>query len=186
VNVFVLTMDELGALVGPRSASNADLVAASYDRHHRELFGFALRASRDRETAEDLVQEAFIRLMVEVDAGRAPENARAWLYRVVANLAVSGGRRASVARRQLGALAVGEPEAGPESAYLDHERTCHLEEVLGELGADARTALLMAAGGFTGVEIAQAIGRSANATRTMMCRARLQLRERLGSVASAS
>jgi DNA-directed RNA polymerase specialized sigma24 family protein len=37
----------------------------------------------------------------------------------------------------------------------------------------------MAANGFNGLEIAEAIGRSANATRSLMCRARLQLRERL-------
>ena len=56
--------------------------------------------------------------------------------------------------------------------------------MLGELGADARTALLMAANGFNGLEIADAIGRSPNATRTLMCRSRLQLRARLTSLAA--
>ncbi len=37
----------------------------------------------------------------------------------------------------------------------------------------------MAANGFNGMEIAEAIGRSGNATRTLMCRSRLQLRQRL-------
>lgn len=179
-------MDDLGGLVAPRAMPTSDLVALSYDKHNRELFGFALRASRDVETAEDLVHEAFIRLIVEMDAGRTPDNIRAWLFRVVANLAVSGGRRLTVAKRQLGALVTVETVAGPEPAYLDAERNSDLDAILGELGADARTALLMAASGFNGMEIADAIGRSANATRTLMCRARLQLRERLGSMASMS
>jgi len=167
------------ALTKPRSA---DVVAASYDAHHRELYAFARRACRDPEAAEDLMQEAFVRLIVEVEAERTPHNVRAWLYRVVANLAVSRARRAAVAQHQLGELLSRESEVGPEPAFLDHERRSDLETVLGELGADARTALLMAANGFNGIEIAEAIGRSGNATRTLMCRARLRLRERLATM----
>ena len=69
----------------------------------------------------------------------------------------------------------------PSQPTLDHERQADLDVVLGELEEDARTALLMAASGFNGMEIAEAIGRSGNATRTLMCRARLQLRHRLVS-----
>jgi DNA-directed RNA polymerase specialized sigma24 family protein len=42
-----------------------------------------------------------------------------------------------------------------------------------------RTALLMAAQGVSGIEIADYLGRSPAATRTMMCRARLRLRAEL-------
>ena len=50
---------------------------------------------------------------------------------------------------------------------------------LGELEGDARTALLMAASGFNGMEVAEAIGRTGTATRSLMCRTRLQLRDHL-------
>jgi RNA polymerase sigma factor (sigma-70 family) len=186
---MTLPMDEFGvrspATVRPEPRS-ADSVGPIYDAHQRELFTFALRACRDREAAEDLVHESFVRLMVELEAGRMPIHVRAWLYRVTANLVVSRGRRATVAQRQLGALAVGEDDRGPEPAYLVQEQRSDLETVLGELGEDARTALLMAANGFNGLEIADAIGRSPNATRTLMCRSRLQLRERLTSMAAES
>ena len=55
-----------------------------------------------------------MRLMIEVDAGRMPTNVRAWLYRVIANLAVSRGRRATVARRGLRAVAERDDDQGPE------------------------------------------------------------------------
>jgi len=55
---------------------------------------------------------------------------------------------------------------------IDHERAR-------ELAPDARVALLLAAQGFSGREIAETIGRSEIATRTLMCRARLDLRRRL-------
>ena len=118
---------------------------------------------------------------MEVDAGRAPANIRAWLFRVIANLAVSGGRRASVARNRLDALVRNGSEPGPEPAYLDREQHSMLDDALAELDLDARTALVMAANGFKGIEIAEAIGRSGTATRTFMCRSRLQLRQRLGT-----
>jgi RNA polymerase sigma-70 factor (ECF subfamily) len=179
-----VTMDDLTALAAIGAApttTGTERVAAAYDAHQRELFSFALRASRDREVAEDLVHDAFIRLIVEIEAGREPDNVRAWLYRVVANLNVSRTRRAAVAHKQAGELVERGVDVGPEPLVLEHERRSDLEAALAELGDDARTALLMAANGFSGLEIADAIGRTGLATRSMMCRARLHLRERLGT-----
>jgi RNA polymerase sigma factor (sigma-70 family) len=186
MNVPVLAMGDFETTVAPPVARSAaptvEIVAAIYDTHQRELFTFAVRACRDHEAAEDFVHEAFVRLIAEVDADRTPRHPRAWLYRVVANLIVSRVRHASVAERH--ATPTGGEDAGPEPAYLERERQAHLDVVLGELDEDARTALLMAASGFNGMEIAEAIGRSGNATRTLMCRTRLQLRHRLESYGS--
>ncbi|MFL5674689.1 MAG: RNA polymerase sigma factor [Chloroflexota bacterium] len=173
------------AIVMPRPRT-ATLVTAAYDAHQRELYSFALRTTGEPAMAEDLLQEAFTRLIVEMEAGRTPTNVRAWLYRVIANLVASGGRRATVARRHVGALAGDDITAGPEPAYLDSERRSDLETALGELDEAERIALVMAANGFKGIEIAEAIGRSGNATRTMMCRSRVHLRERLTSMGSSS
>jgi len=148
-----LIMDDYAAPARPivfPYANGRDVVAATYDTHQRELFSLALRSSRDPAIAEEVVQEAFIRLIVEIGAGRSPDNMRAWLYRVIANLVVSGGRSAAVARRQLGALVKTDVDEGPEPAYLVQERQTDLEKVLAELDVDARTALVMAASGFKG------------------------------------
>jgi RNA polymerase sigma-70 factor (ECF subfamily) len=183
MDALVLSMGDVDSLIA-RSASAgqpvADLIGSIYDGHQRELFTFALRACRDPEAAEDLVHEAFVRLIVEVEASRTPHNARAWLYRVVANLLLSRARHATVADRQRGAAPIGDDE-GPESAYMTHERHEAVDVALAELDQDARTALLMAANGFNGIEIAEAIGRSSNATRVLMFRTRLELRNRLES-----
>jgi RNA polymerase sigma factor (sigma-70 family) len=162
---------------------SGDFIASIYDGHQRELYTFALRACGDRDAAEDLVHEAFLRLIVEIEANRVPDNVRAWLYRVTANLVSTRGRRATVARKWLGFFASSDTVAGPEPVFLDAERRSDLEAVLAELAPDARTALLLAAHGFSGQDIAVAIGRSDSATRTLMCRTRLRLRERLESMA---
>ena len=56
-------------------------------------------STRDIEIAEDLTQEAFIRLVTEARAGRMPRKPEAWLHRVGYNLAMTHARKASTMRR---------------------------------------------------------------------------------------
>jgi RNA polymerase sigma-70 factor (ECF subfamily) len=169
---------------GVHRAEQADeAVVAAWTDHHAEIFAFLVRTTRDAETAEDLLQEAFLRLTTEIRGGRAPDNTRAWLYRVAANLAVSRGRRLSAAFR--GIVRIRSTAASltstftPETSYLQRESRAGLLAALANLRPDARAALLLSAEGFTGSEIAAAIGRSDAATRTLLCRTRVQVRQRL-------
>ena len=66
---------------------------ALYDAHHRELANFVRAIERDPQAAEDIVSETFVRLIDAVRRGRTPDQPRAWLHRVAANLVVDGGRR---------------------------------------------------------------------------------------------
>ena len=171
---------------GPRRAATTDaLLVDAWAAYHEELYAFLVRTTRDPDVAEDLLQEAFVRLTRELGSGPGPENLRAWLYRVATNLAISRGRRIATAVRglvRLGARSdTGRTIDGPESVYLRHETQATLMRALDTLAPDARAALLLASQGFTGAEIAATIGRSDIATRTLLCRARLRLRERLGS-----
>jgi RNA polymerase sigma-70 factor (ECF subfamily) len=161
-----------------RSAAAAE---DAYAAHQREIHSFLTHCVRDRSIAEDLTQEAFLRLCREIREGRAPRNTRAWLYRVAANLAVSRGRRLGVARRWIEGVRPEEALAeSPERLVVHRERTRQVGVALGALSRDAQVALLMAANGFSGHEIASALGRSDVACRTMLCRARLRLRTELG------
>src|SRR2546427_1836347 len=56
------------------------------------LLGYALRLTGELSVAEDLVQEAFMKLHVRFDEVREP---RRWLYRTVYNLALNHRRDAS-------------------------------------------------------------------------------------------
>ncbi len=164
---------------GPADRQARDLTTRTYEQHHAELYRAAMRACRNPETAEDLVQEAFLRLVREIAADRTPDNVRAWLHRVIANLAVSLGRRAATGQRFADVLAHHEQPVTPEAIVMDLERRSELASALRVLPGEARTALVLAATGFSGAEIAAAIGRSDCATRALMCRARLKLRDRL-------
>jgi RNA polymerase sigma-70 factor (ECF subfamily) len=56
------------------------------------LLGYALRLTGDREVAEDVVQEAFMKLHAQFEQVQAP---RRWLYRTVHNLALNQRRQAA-------------------------------------------------------------------------------------------
>ncbi len=160
-------------------AAVVDIVAAAYDTFERALYAFALGITHSGTAAEDLVQESFLRLVREVQAGRTPDNIRAWLYRVCANLATSRGRRATIATRYLPFLASREVSETPETRHLRHELGAELTAAMAALSPDERTGLLLSAGGFHGAEIAEMIGRTHAATRTMLSRARTKVQVQL-------
>lgn len=154
----------------------------AYERHAAEINGFLVRTVRDSEAAADLLADTFTRLLLEERAGRWPDQPRAWLYRVASNLAMSRGRRLQVALRVdrvLQARYGDRVSDSPDLEVLRRERRGDLDRALALLGADARAALLLAAQGFDGATIAGMIGRSEAATRTLMCRARLRMRDEL-------
>ncbi len=170
--------DAQPALERLRRGAHPDELAltALYEVHRAELLAFLLRMTRDREAAEDLLQETFIRLIKEVRAGRLPDTVRPWLYRVAANAAISRSRHGAVWNRLLPRLVDRREPVRPESELLRAERETELHTALAELPPDGRAALLLAAQGFDGHEIAATIGRTEGATRTLLCRSRVRLR----------
>jgi len=156
------------------------LVSNAFEQFQREVFGFALHATRDGDVAADVTQETFLRLFTQIQAHGVPPNTRAWLIRVASNLVITGHRRRSVADRWQRWVARDEIAADtPEGTYLRRERDQRVHAALGTVHPDARVALLLSANGFSGREIAAAIGRTELATRTLLCRAKAELRDRL-------
>ena len=152
------------------------IVGTAYRTHSGSLQRYLTSLTRDPSTGEDLTQDAFERLMREVRAGRVPDDIGGWLHRVGHNLAMSRGRRLSVADRHRSELVVSDWAPSPESLALAGEDQQAVGAVLEDLGVVDRRALILAAHGYHGAEIARSIGRSEVATRTLLCRARAKVR----------
>ena len=165
-----------------RPSTDVGYVSNAYEAWAPELRRYATARIHDPAAAEDFVQEAFVRLAIEARSSRTPTNPKAWLYRVVLNLVISGSRRAEVARRWSPELATDAVLADlAEAVILASERNHALVAALQILGATSRASLLLAAQGYTGREIAALLGRSEAATRTITCRARKVVRRELTS-----
>ena len=157
------------------------VVEEAFDTHGPALKAFAIAASHDVDAADDLVQETFLRFVRQLRSEGMPDNVGGWLHRVCANLVISRGRRETVAARKKVFLLDASMGASAEDHVIRSDETARLRDALATLPVDARTALLMAASGFSANEIGEAIGRSANATSTYICRARVRLREVLAA-----
>jgi RNA polymerase sigma factor (sigma-70 family) len=159
--------------------ADAVLIEDAYEAHLGPVTRRLTAITRNPAVAEDLAHEAFLRLTREVDAGRTPDDIHAWLQRVATNLAMSRGRHLGVADRRSAELPVPEPDGHPEVEAIKAELREALVAALDELPATDRRALLLAAQGYRGPEIAALIERTPAATRTLLCRARAKLRERM-------
>jgi RNA polymerase sigma-70 factor (sigma-E family) len=84
-----------------------------YDGHYAELVRVAVLLVRDRETAEDVVQDAFVQLCRRWDRLDDPGNAVGYLRTSVLNGARSALRRRGVARRHAAAEAERRPGSSP-------------------------------------------------------------------------
>jgi len=110
------------------------------------LLCYALRLLKDREMAEDMVQEAFLRLQGQGDTVREP---RRWLYRTVHNLALNQLRSAA----RVVPLAPDTPGAAPadddpvDVQPLPDEQLARWEGIglvrLGLQGLDPRSRLVV-------------------------------------------
>ena len=156
-----------------------ELLEAIFRAHAAPLRGRLLRSTRDPAVADDLVSESFIRLAAAIRAGRAPLDPPAWLHRVAMNLVVSRARRNTVASRALPGLLDRDVAPSPEDEVVGRERDEAVRAALATLGGPDRTIVVMAARGYRPEEIAGIIGKSGQATRTRLCRARSRLRSRL-------
>jgi RNA polymerase sigma-70 factor, ECF subfamily len=179
-------LDRIDALTAPRgrvigrATDHVErLVLDAYDANQHDLYRFARASVRDPDAAEDIVADAYLRLVGECRRNRVPDDVRGWLFRVAANLVVSRSRRRAVAFRFLPRLARHDTAEAADAPALRAERDRDLLAALDTLPADHRVALLLAAAGYNGHEIAAAIGRSESAVRTLLSRSRVRLRERL-------
>lgn len=90
------------------------------ERFYRELLNFLHRQVDDRDTAADLAQESYVRVLAAQHAGQPVLDGRALLYRTARNLVIDQHRRAQV-RRHESLDTVVEPEHPPAPRHLQPE-----------------------------------------------------------------
>ena len=77
-------------------------------RYERPVFSLIFRMVRDRETAEDLAQDTFIKVLNHVDRYRPEFKLSSWLFKIANNVAIDHLRR-----RQIETISIdGSPHAG--------------------------------------------------------------------------
>jgi RNA polymerase sigma-70 factor (ECF subfamily) len=111
--------------------------------------------------AEEITQEAFLRLLRHLQSGRAVDHVRPWIFRVAHNLAVDTqkGRKYESSLDAEGWEACyqarEDPDPNPEMRVLQQESFKQLETALSQLSSQQRQCLILRAQGFRYEEIAK-------------------------------
>src|SRR3990172_3855539 len=125
-------------------------VASAYAAHATSVTRYLTGLTRDPAVAEDLAHETFIRLIGEVDGGRAPTNVGGWLIRVAANLAARRGRHLAVATRRGPEIGNREREVTLEDVVCEMERASAVHAALAKVRDSDRQIVMLAAAGLDG------------------------------------
>jgi RNA polymerase sigma-70 factor (ECF subfamily) len=171
------------------AARDTAALAELYDRHGRLLFGLVLRVIGDRAEAEEILQEAFVRVWTRAETYDAQMGGPlSWLVRVARNCAIDRLRARRV-RADIGAPAVDRAVAEelpatsiqtPEAAVLDAEKWRTLTDALGGLPVEQRQ-LIEAAffEGYTHSELARRFGLPLGTVKTRIRAGMIAMRQRL-------
>ncbi len=132
----------------------------------REYFGyvsyfktFLKGRGKTREDAEDLIQEAFLRLESYCRQGNTVENAEAFLMRTVLNLSISEHRhehRYLEGKTSLDCEPLCDPAPTPDEVFSAEQRLNQIQSILDRLGPRTREVFFLhRLGGFSYAEIAK-------------------------------
>jgi RNA polymerase sigma-70 factor (ECF subfamily) len=149
---------------------------AFFRAHERAIFSYLYRMTGDEQAAYDLSQETFVRAWQRYDRLSGYEQPLAWLFRVATNLALNHQRdRASPVRAALSLDADLDP-AGSDPSWRFAERDAIREALLAMAPRQRAALALREVYGFSGEEVAAALGISHAAAKMLLSRAREQFR----------
>lgn len=151
-----------------------------YEIHRRDVFRYVLTLRIQPSVAQDITQEAFLRLYLELQKGGSVQNHRAWLYTVAYRMAVDQHRQSEV-KEDLSTIQeiVSCPYPDPEQQTLEAERSTRLHKALMDLSPQQMNCLNLRAEGFQYREIGEIVGISTSTVAEFLRRAIVKLRRAL-------
>ena len=158
---------------------------ALYERHHRALFAFLLRFLADRPMAEDLLQEAFLRVYLHRESYRPTAAFRTWLFTIGWNLAIDHLRQGGIPWKgpaeENQSAEIPDSSPSPLRRVEAAEQLGQLEDAVRQLPPGQREILLLSRfAGLSHAEIATVTGASPGAVRVSLHRALEHLKKLRG------
>ena len=164
------------------------------DRYQRPVFSLIYRMVRDREKAEDLAQETFVKVFNHIDSFNPKYKFSSWIFKIASNLTIDairkkdletvsldGSRNASTTDEiDATRITVESRDENPEEFLEAKELGEEIERAIGQLRPEYRQAILLRhVEGRPYEEIAEIMGVPLGTVKTFIHRARGELRETL-------
>jgi RNA polymerase sigma-70 factor (ECF subfamily) len=150
-------------------------------RHTERFYRLAYRYVQNRETAEDLVQDAFVGLWANPASWRPERNSKfiTWFYRIVVNLCLDWQKK----KRPLPLneeMPLADERESVDEAMIRIQEQKLLEKEIAALPERQRTALnLCFDEGLTNQEAAESMGLNLKALQSLIMRAKTTLKKRM-------
>ena len=157
---LILADEDLISLV---ETGDADAFATLYDRHSRAAFSLAYRMMGERQAAEDLAQDAFLKAWRGAGSYRAERGSvRTWILSIVHNRGIDQLRSHASRRRTQDKIEATTPLSQPSEAFAETWRNSQrdqIREAMGTLPSEQLKILELAYfSGYTHVEISELLG----------------------------
>jgi RNA polymerase sigma-70 factor, ECF subfamily len=190
--VVTTVSDEDAQLVGASKAGDVTAFEQLVSRYDRRLFRIAYNIVHNVDDANDMVQESFIKVFLNLGQFQSQSKFSTWLYRIVVNQCLMEVRRQGRKPATMDLYLESSEDDGqppmdfsdwrpnPEEQYKESELRDLLTRLLQELRPALRVVFIMHdIEGQPLQEVADALELSLAAAKTRSLRARLHLRERL-------
>jgi RNA polymerase sigma factor (sigma-70 family) len=159
---------------------------AVFRRFYPLVFQLAYRCTGQREEADDIAQEAFLRFYRTPPHATSEQARRAWLCRVTTNLGLNAlrGRQRRISHEERAGEGAQAPvsedaaQLNPEHQVIDNEQAAFVRSVLAELPERQQTYILLRSIGLSYAEIAQATGVAPASVGSLLARAEREFRRR--------
>jgi RNA polymerase sigma-70 factor (ECF subfamily) len=154
---LLLADEDLISLVG---GSDAEAFATLYDRHGRAAYSLSYRMMGEKQAAEDLVQDAFLKVWRGAGSYRTERGSvRTWILSIVHNRGIDQLRSLASRRRTQNKVEASAPISQPSEAFAEtwsNSQREQVREALGTLPPEQLKILELAYfSGYTHVEISE-------------------------------
>ena len=151
-------------------------------RHTERFYRLAFRYVQSKETAEDMVQDAFLKLWENPGTWQPERNSKftTWFYRVVVNLCLDWQKKKRPVELPDEEIPLADDQEPMDAAMIRNQEQRILEKEIGALPERQRTALnLCFDEGLSNQEAAEVMGVKLKALQSLIMRAKITLKERM-------
>ncbi|HEY4690336.1 MAG TPA: sigma-70 family RNA polymerase sigma factor [Anaerolineae bacterium] len=135
-----------GQLLARIREGDLSALGTVYDKYRLQVFHTALAITRDRQAAEDILQECFLKVFSYVDRIDASLPLLPWLYRVTVNLSYTWATRQSRWRTSLENLLdhlVAPPRTAPEGQFEARDLKARIQDAIESLPFNQRAVVIL-------------------------------------------
>ena len=159
-----------------------------FRKHAKEISGYLRRRGLTRETADDIAQETFVRILSSIPGeAKGKHNPKAYLFQISRNLSIDYQRRERLLPKielsDVDLARIADPAPSPETILYDRQRLFKVEAALSELPDHMRRAFeLHRVGELPIAKVAAQLGMSTTRTRTLIRDAYVHIEDRLNGL----